>query len=80
MTTDPWVVHTKGQAKQCPFEITVLRQSNQLGIHSYGWFNESKLLITHSGGPCPWTLNQWVWDEQLKLAQRYADHLNQLDS
>lgn len=71
-----WVVDIKGEAESKIFEISVLRDDNNHGKLSYGWFDENKLLITHNGGPCDWPLKQIVWDKSVKLAQEVADELN----
>lgn len=76
----PWIVAVRGEAESPSFEISVLRSDNELGLRSYGWFNESKLLITHNGGPCSWPLTQKVWDKQLEVAYSVAEELNDEES
>jgi len=76
MSKAKWVVDVKGRAGSGPFEITVLRDNNEHGKRSYGWIGEDKLLITHNGGPCSWTLTPLVWDKVIKLAHEVADELN----
>jgi hypothetical protein len=71
-----WIVDIKGMAGSRSFEISVLREDNQLGIKSYGWFGSDKLLITHNGGPCQWPLDKIVWSKAVKLAHEVADELN----
>ena len=73
-----WIVNIKGEANSECFEISVLREDNRHGISSYGWFNESKLLISHNGGPCSWPLIDKVWDKMVKLADEVATELNAL--
>jgi len=72
-----WVVDVKGHAGDKSFEISVLRDDNEHGKRSYGWFDDNKILITHSGGPCHWPLTPMVWEKALILAQEVADELNQ---
>ena len=74
-----WIVDVKGAAGKRSFEISVLRDDNQLGKQSYGWFDKNKLLITHNGGPCEWPLTQKVWDKQIALAKEVANELNTED-
>lgn len=71
-----WVVDVKGEAGSKSFEITVLRDDNDLGKRSFGWIGENKLLITHNGGPCEWPLTLIVWDKSVKMAHEVADELN----
>ena len=71
-----WIVHTKGIANNDTFEISVLRQDNEHGIASYGWFDENKLLISHNGGPCHWPIIPLVWDKLIRIAIEVADELN----
>ena len=74
-----WVVDIKGGAGANSFEISVLRDDNDHGKRSYGWFDDNKLLIAHNGGPCRWPLVQTVWDKQVILAQAVADELNEVE-
>jgi hypothetical protein len=71
-----WVVDVKGHAGAESFEISVLRGDNEFGKRSYGYFGESKLLITHNGGPCRWPLTPRVWSKAVALAREVADELN----
>ncbi len=71
-----WVVNIKGKAGSASFEISVVRDDNEHGKSSYGWFGEDKLLISHNGGPCRWPLIPLVWDKMVKLAHEVADELN----
>jgi hypothetical protein len=71
-----WVVDIKGSAGKGSFEISVLRDNNELGKRSYGWIGENKLLITHSCGPRHWPLTKIVWDKLVNLAHEVADELN----
>lgn len=74
-----WVAHTKGGPNLKGFEIAVLRESNEHGRVSYGWFGPDKLLISHNGGPCTWPVTQQVWDKLVRVAQEVADELNKID-
>jgi hypothetical protein len=69
-----WVVDIK-EYKQS-FEISVLRDDNEHGKRSYGWFDENKLLISSSGGPCKNIVKKIVWEKLVKVAQEVADELN----
>lgn len=71
-----WVVDVKGCAGSECFEISVLRDDNNHGKRSYGWFGDEKLLITHNGGPCHWPLKPIVWDKVVNIAQDVAEELN----
>lgn len=42
-----WIVHVKG-AYDREHEISVLREDNEFGKKSYGWFGENKIWITTS--------------------------------
>lgn len=72
----PWVVNIKGEAGDKDFEISVLRDDNEHGKKSYGWFDESKLLIGHNGGPCEWPVIPLVWDGLVHLAYFVVEELN----
>ncbi len=71
-----WIVDTKGGPNKPSFEISVLRADNEHGIHSYGWFGEDKLLVSHNGGPCSWPVTSRVWKGLVELATTVADELN----
>lgn len=71
-----WVVHTKGGPNKPSFEIAVIRDDNEHGKRSYGWFDENKLLISHNGGPCRWPLTAPIWDRLIAAAAAEADRLN----
>jgi hypothetical protein len=76
MNKDKWIVDIKGYAG-CPgFEISVLRESNDHGQLSYGWFGDDKLLISHNGGPCRWPVTGKTWDKLVAVAHEVADELN----
>jgi len=71
-----WVVDVKGCAGDSSFEIAVLRDDNEHGKRSYGWFDNDKLLISQSGGPCHVPLVKMVWDKAIRVAHEVADELN----
>lgn len=71
-----WIVHTKGAALQESFEIAVLREDNEHGIRSFGWFGPHKLLISQNGGPCRDAVTEEVWRELVGCAERIALSLN----
>ena len=71
-----WIVNTKGGPNRRSFEVSVLRENNRHGIASYGWFDESKSLISHNGGPCQWPVPDRVWTGLVKLAHEFAEELN----
>ena len=78
-----WIVHTKiERALENPasFEICVIREDNQHGQRSYGWFDSTKLLISHNGGPCRWPLTQKVLDKLLIVAEQIAAEVNAEES
>lgn len=75
-----WQVDIKGIPCQVPFEIAVTRADNDLGLESFGWFGEHKLLISHDGGPCTWPVIPLVWDSLVELAHEVANRLNSDDS
>ena len=76
MTANRWVVDIKGGPDCRSFEISVLRENNEHGRRSYGWFDEDKLLISSSGGPCHDNLVPLVWRKMVALAHEVADELN----
>ncbi len=77
--SDVWIVEAKGGPDKPCFEISVVRTSFAHGILSYGWFDENKLLVSHSGGPCTWPVTPRMWDGLLALATAVASELNQAE-
>lgn len=71
-----WIVDVKGGPGKPSWEISVLMSDNHHGIASYGWFDENKLLVSHNGGPCHWPICQFVWDQQLLIAEELCRRLN----
>lgn len=76
MSNSKWIVSVKGNPSGSSWEISVLRADNTHGIHSYGWFDEDKLLISHSSTPCRWPLAPGLGPFMVELANRYAAFLN----
>jgi len=74
-----WQVHTKGGPEEAPFEICVIREDNEHGKRSYGWFGGHKRLISSSGGPCRDVVTWDVWTLLFDVAQKTADRLNAQD-
>lgn len=73
---DLWEVNVKGKKCAKDFEISVIRKSNDFGHRSYGWFDTTKLLICHNGGPCHHKLTEKVWDKMIALAHEVAAEMN----
>ena len=71
-----WVMHTKGGPNKTTFEIAVVWSEFEHGFRSYGWYGDSKYLITHNGGPCKDPIDGYVWDECVKVAIRFAARMN----
>ena len=71
-----WLVNVKDNRKHDSWEISVVRADNAHGLKSYGWFDEDKLLVSHNGGPCKWPICDFVWEQQLKIAQELCARLN----
>ena len=80
MNTDLWHVHTKGEPNKVPWEISVIKESYNLGHKSYDWFNERKLLISHNGGLLSGTVSELVWNKLVKVAQEVAQELNKQEN
>ncbi|CAM0015632.1 hypothetical protein VPHK359_0076 [Vibrio phage K359] len=73
---EKWIVNIKGSFKESP-EISVVRSDNEHGLESYGWFDENKILIFGSGGPCRYSLSKEVFDCHVKTAEYLANKLNE---
>lgn len=71
-----WKVQVKGEKCSKSWEISVVREDNDHGQRSRGWFDNTKLLVSHNGGPCSWPVVEFVWDEQIRIAQELCDKLN----
>lgn len=77
MKLPKWKVQIHGEPEKAPFEISVLNtEAEDRCLKGYGWFSEDKLLISHSGGPCPWGVTKMVWDELVIVADLIAKQLN----
>ena len=75
-----WEVQVKGKACSESWEISIVRQSNQLGHESWGWFDDNKLLVSHNGGPCHGPLIRPVWDRMIRAAHEVCDALSRVTS
>lgn len=75
MSKQNWIPHYKGDP-QDGFEICVIRQDNKHGLMSYGWFDENKIMISSSGGPCNDKVPTFVWSRLMNLAEEIAMELN----
>lgn len=73
---DLWEVNVKGKKCSKTFEISVIRQSNQLGHQGYGWFDTTKLLISHNNGASYDCLTEKVWNKMIALAHQVAHEMN----
>ena len=71
-----WKVQIKGERGSKCWEISVVREDNDFGKSSYGWFGDNKLLVSHNGGPCGWTICGFVWDKQIEIANELCQRLN----
>jgi hypothetical protein len=80
INTDLWHVHTKGEPNTCYWEICVIKESDRHGHKSYGWFGETKLLISDSGGPCKNIVSEMIWNKLVKVAQEVAEELNKQEN
>ena len=71
-----WKVQIKGERCSDGWEISVIREDNKHGQRSWGWFDDTKLLVSHNGGPCDWAICGFVWDEQVRIAEELCRRLN----
>lgn len=71
-----WEVNVLGKKCSRCWEISVVRKDNAHGHRSMGWFDDTKLLVSHNGGPCSWPIVEFVWDEQARIAHELCDKLN----
>lgn len=71
-----WEVQVKGRKYSSSWEISVIRKDNEHGHRSWGWFDDTKLLVSHNGGPCSWPIVEFVWDEQIRIAHELCEKLN----
>lgn len=70
-----WIVQINGAECSEVFEISVIREDYLLGLASWGWINEKKLLISQSDVGRG-ALTKIVWDKMVKLAGEVALELN----
>jgi len=71
-----WKVQVFGERCSSSWEISVIRIDNEHGQRSWGWFNSTKLLVSHNGGPCSWPIIDFVWDQQIRIAEELCAKLN----
>ena len=71
-----WIVDVKGKKGSSSWEISVIKSTNSHGFESYGWFDDDKLLVSHSGGPCRWPICDFVWGKQIEIANELCEKLN----
>lgn len=72
-----WLVQVKGDPNGARWEISVVREDNDHGRASWGWFDQNKLLVSHNGGPCDWPLAPGLGALMVEVAERLAAHLNE---
>lgn len=71
-----WILQVLGDPDSSSWEISVVREDNEHGRKSRGCFDKNKLLISHNGGPCSWSLAPGLGGVMVKIAQDYAESLN----
>ena len=71
-----WKKQVKGKRGSDSWEISDVREDNEHGQLSWGWFDENKILISHNGNPCDWPMAGYVFDQQLVIADEVARRLN----
>tara|TARA_R110002012_G_C11535252_1_gene600922 strand:+ start:757 stop:1023 length:267 start_codon:yes stop_codon:yes gene_type:complete len=71
-----WKVQIKGEKYSTSWEISVVREDNEHGQRSWGWFDERKFLVSHNGGPCNWPICEHIWIANVNAANELADILN----
>ena len=72
----PWMVQVKGEKCSTSWEISVVRRDDKHGQKSYGWFGNTKILVSHSGGGFKWAICKFVWDRHIQTANDLCDKLN----
>ena len=70
-----WVVSIKGRPSAV-YEISVVRENNRHGLSSYGWFDDSKKLISQARSYERGVPTRFVWARLKRLAKDTADHMN----
>lgn len=71
-----WKAQVFGDVNGEAWEISVVRSDNEHGQKSWGWFDDRKVLISHNGGPCSWPLAKGLGPLLVKVAEKYAELLN----
>lgn len=72
-----WLVNLKGSVQEKIYEISIVRENNNHGIISFGWFGKNKVLIACNNSELGnWDIIPILWDLQLKLAKDLAAKLN----
>jgi len=74
-----WIINIKGEPNSNAWEISVIKEDDDHGLKSYGWFGENKRYISSSGGPCNYIVDEFTWNELIKIAKKVAKHLNERD-
>lgn len=46
--TGKWLAQVFGDPETDSFEISVVREDNEQGRNSWGWFNDAKMLVCHN--------------------------------
>ncbi len=77
--TAKWIVKAKGEVGKPGFEISILRENNNLGKRSHGWFGDTKILISNDGPHMHLALEKSIWDKMIILAQEVADEKNKIE-
>ncbi len=72
--TGKWIPNLLQQGGN--FEISVLREDNQHGRNSYGWFGEDKMAISTVNSQFKTTSNAVLILKLSKIAQEMADLFN----
>ena len=71
--TTKWVVHSKGGPNQKHWEICIVKEDNEHGITSHGWYNDNnKIRVACSGGPCEYSTSPAMWIMLLNVAEQFA--------
>ena len=78
--SNKWISQIKGNPNSKSWEISVVRENNDHGRASWGWFGADKILISHNGGPCDWPLGKGLGPLMVVLAEKYAEYLNKLEA
>ena len=74
MPEDKWVVSIKGAAGEKNCEVSVVHESNQHGLISYGWPCRWKIIVWDTG--CSAVLWPCVYGRIVQVANEVAEHLN----